>query len=130
MSEQKAALLIGVSSYAAYDTSAGLPAGTSDLRGPRNDVLAWLAVARALGIPRVRILTTPPLTPQDLPDATGVELGEATGEAIAEGVRWIAGQLAGDAPGQGLLASASMWSPARSASWPSRPGRRSTRLTD
>ncbi len=100
------ALLIGVSDYAVYDETAGLPPGTSDLPGARNDVQTWLHVCRQMGFSpdRIRVLTAKPLSREELgPDGEGVALGDATHASIVDGIAWLMRSIAGDEPCAGLL---------------------------
>src|SRR5262245_32103779 len=103
---RRAALLIGVDDYTAYDASMNLPPDTSNLRGGRNDAVAWYAIARALGIPadRITLLTSPILTLADLPPgAEGTTLGPATRSAILTAIDALGERLDGGDPAQGLL---------------------------
>lgn len=102
----KAALLVGVDDYTAYDTSIGNAPGASDLRGALADVQSWYVIARRLGIPadQIEVRTSPVLSAADMPiDATGTSFGPATREAILDGVRALGARLGSGGLAQGLL---------------------------
>jgi hypothetical protein len=84
----RAALIIGVNDYRALD-----PSGLTDLRGACNDARVWAVAARSLGMEQIRILTSPPLSADDLSiDTAGITFGEATAAEIRDGVGWLAGR--------------------------------------
>jgi len=96
------ALLIGVDDYAMYDASAGNSAGTSNLLGSRNDVIAFWRTCRDLDIApaNIRVLTSPRLDPSALPGALAENVGEATEQMILKGAAWLADAIGGTgAPG-------------------------------
>lgn len=100
------ALLIGVSDYALYDRTAGLPPESSDLPGARNDAQTWLRVCRQIGFSpsKIRVLTAEPFTREELgADGEGVTLGDATHASIVDGITWLMRSIAGDEPCAGLL---------------------------
>ena len=77
------ALLIGIDDYRCYDGSAGLPAGTSDLKGAVADAEGWRRIALAIGLPpaNIRVITAP----------AGV--GGAHLADLRAGLDWLAAQL-------------------------------------
>ncbi len=111
--QPKAALLVGVNDYAAYDASLGNVAGTSDLRGAVADVKAWYVIARRLGIPaeQIEVRTSPELTAADMPiDATGTRFGPATRAAILDGLQALGAALHGTGVTPGLAQGLLTWS--------------------
>jgi hypothetical protein len=105
-SSPKAALLVGVNDYAAYDASLANALGTSNLRGALADVKCWYVNARRLGIPaeNIEVRTSPLLTAADMPiDATGTRFGPATHDAILDGVQALGARLGSGGLAQGLL---------------------------
>jgi hypothetical protein len=113
------ALLVGVESYLAYDST-----GKKNLLSGRNDVLAYWKVCRRLGYKaeHIRVLTSPKLRMQDLlwaeqelapelgsdeteqqiedrvkgwlsGEAPSVVLDEATADEIRRGLEWLAEEL-------------------------------------
>jgi hypothetical protein len=103
------ALLIGVSDYSAYDASADMPRGTSNLPGSVNDARAFYRHCRGLGIrpENIWVLTSPQLSPSDLEmdeqARGGVRTGEATREEILDKVAWISAKLGDASQPTGLM---------------------------
>ena len=62
------ALIIGVEEYRAYDLSMDLPAGTSDVAGALDDARTFFRQCIAMGLApeRIRVLTSPRLTPEEM----------------------------------------------------------------
>ncbi|WP_438011264.1 hypothetical protein WME89_22915 [Sorangium sp. So ce321] len=100
------ALIIAVEDYSTYDRATGRPKGTSDVPGALNDARAMFRQCLAMGFSpeRIRVLTSPRLSPADLgPGATEDTVGEATHAAIDAGVERLAQALSGTAVAAGLL---------------------------
>lgn len=109
------ALIIGIADYSSYDAAAGLPPGTSDLRGPVNDARTVAVLARLLGYrpEDIRVLTSAPISagdvaplftgraPEDV-SLQGATFGPATRAAIEEGLAWLAEGLT-DPVSRGIL---------------------------
>jgi hypothetical protein len=99
------ALLIGIDDYGAYDRSAGLAPGTSDLRGAVNDVRLYWRTFQNLGIPprNVRVLTTPRLDADDLGAPSAVTCGEASRAGIENGLDWLRDVVRHDRGARGIV---------------------------
>lgn len=89
------AVLIGVDDYSAYDASAGLPVGTSDLRGAVNDVRLFKTTLAKLGVPEVniRLYVT----------GGGAKSGEATRASIETGLDWLQQTLTATEGSRGVV---------------------------
>lgn len=100
------ALIIAVEDYSTYDRSTGRPKGTSDVPGARNDARAMFRQCLAMGFSpeRIRVLTSPRLSPADLgPGATEETVGEATRAVIDVEVQRLIRALSGPKVAAGLL---------------------------
>jgi hypothetical protein len=106
LTNESFALLIGIDDYSVYDASVGQPRGTSDLPGSVQDVRAFWRICRHIGVrpERMRVLTSPRIDPAELAGAKGDNVGEATRDAILEGVTWISEKLAAPPRPAGLIA--------------------------
>lgn len=100
------ALLIGIEDYSTYDRSADQPAGTTDLPGAAADARVFFRQCIAMGFSpeRIRVLTSPGLSPADLgPEAREENVGAATHDAIVAGLEWIVKAVDTDTPASGLI---------------------------
>lgn len=95
------ALLIGVGDYRIFD-----PSGDADLKGPPNDVAAWLRMVYDLGIPRaqIRICASPGL-PRGIDPAAleGVRVTGASRAEIVDGLEALARALDGSGGTKAVL---------------------------
>lgn len=108
------ALLIGVNDYAAYDASANLEAGTSDLHGAMHDVRQYWRMARALGIPAANIRVAGAPGDGEAFDASTLsgdsDAAQVTGASLAEikaGLTWLTSKLDTSGVSAGMISISS-----------------------
>jgi hypothetical protein len=99
------ALLIGVDDYSTFDISRGLPVGTHDLHGSRNDVRTFWRLCRLIGIKpaNIRVLTSPPFSAGELEGASSENVAPATEAEILAKTAWLAEKLAQAGKPTGVL---------------------------
>lgn len=90
------ALIIGISDYSAYDASLQKQRGESDLRGGKNDALAFYRICRELGVaPKdIHVLMSPAFDASDTGHSVPGYVGLATRQEIEAQIGWLAQKLA------------------------------------
>ncbi len=95
------ALVVGVHEYRRFS-----PEGSFDVDGALADARTHYRQCLAMGFSpeRIRVLTTPRLSPADLgPEANAETVGEATRAGIVAGLTWLIENLSGESPAAGLF---------------------------
>lgn len=84
------ALLIAVDDYRAWDTSVGLPIGTSNLAGSVRDLDAWCRVTAALGVAPAHLTVLASRAPASAPLPSGIATLPATYDNILAALEYAA----------------------------------------